>query len=132
MSISTSELVARYFAASLMIVSASHFAQPVMWRDLFIDVRRTGYAGIIIAMFTLPLGLVIVIAHNVWVPGIPVVVTVAGWGMVIKSVTYLLIRRRADKMIPDGPRAVAMYRWAGALGVIAGALVLYDSIRRGA
>ena len=132
MSVSASELVARYFAASLVIVSASHFAQPAMWRDFFIDVRRTGYAGIIIAMLTLPVGLVIVITHNVWVAGIPVVVTVAGWGMVIKSLTYLLIRRRADKMIPDGTHAVAMYRWAGVLGMIAGALVLYDSIYRGA
>jgi hypothetical protein len=132
MSITTPEIVARFFAASLMIVSASHLAQPVMWRDFFVAVRRTGYAGIIIAAFTLPLGLAIVIGHNVWVAGVPVVLTIAGWGMVIKSVTYLMIRHRTDRMIPDGLHSVAMYRWGGALGVILGALVLYDSIHRGA
>lgn len=131
MTVSMQEMIARFFAASLIIVSASHLAQPAMWRDFFVRVRSTGFAGIIIAAFTLPLGLAIVIGHNVWVRDIQVVVTIAGWGMVVKSATYVLIRGRADRMIPDGPRAVAMYRWGGALGGILGAVLMYDSLRRG-
>src|SRR5215470_15186474 len=42
--------VARFFSASLLVVGLSHALQPKQWRDFFLQLKRTGVAGIIIAM----------------------------------------------------------------------------------
>ncbi|MGH8104464.1 MAG: hypothetical protein ACREJQ_08090, partial [bacterium] len=53
-------------------------------------VHRAGLAGIIIAMYTYPAGLIIVAAHNDWTPGVSALVTFCGWGWTLKSTLYLL------------------------------------------
>ena len=40
--------------------------------------------------FTLIIGLLIVVAHNVWVMGWPVIITIFGWLGTIKGVIFLL------------------------------------------
>ena len=80
--------VARFFSVSLLVVGLSHAVQPKLWRDFFLMLKGTGVAGIIIAMFTFPVGLMIVVGHNVWVFDAPVIITISGWGMTIKSLIY--------------------------------------------
>jgi hypothetical protein len=122
--------IARFFSVSLLLVSISHLVQPTVWRDYFIRLKQTGVPGIIIGMYTLPLGLLIVIGHNVWVYDVPVIITICGWGMTIKSLTYFLIRGRAEKMIPDGENAHRMYTWGGLVGIPISILLVYSSFFR--
>jgi hypothetical protein len=115
--------VARFFSVSLLVVGLSHAVQPKPWRDFFLLLKRTGVAGIIIAMFTFPVGLMLVVGHNVWVFDVPVIITISGWGMTIKSLIYALIPGSAEKMIPDDSDAHRKYAWAGA-GIIPLSLLL--------
>lgn len=122
--------IERYFAISLLVVGLSHIALARQWRDFFLWLKGTGVAGIIIAMYTFPLGLLIVLGHNIWVADVPVVVTVCGWGMTLKSVSYALIPGQAERMIPSGAGAHRKYV-AGGFGALAiGALLLYHSFFR--
>jgi len=57
--------IARFFSVGLLIIGISHLAQAKMWRDLFIAIKKTGFAGLIIVLFTLPQGLLIVLGHNI-------------------------------------------------------------------
>jgi hypothetical protein len=107
-------LIARFFSIGLLVIGVSHLAQPKLWRDFFVTIKRSGFAGIIIAMFTLPQGLLIVLGHNVWVADIRLIITLCGWGMTIKSITYLIFPGRADAVIPEGENTHRNYAWAGA------------------
>jgi hypothetical protein len=125
MSIST--LIARFFSVSLFLVGLSHVVQPRLWRDFFIKIKETGVAGIIIVMYTLPQGLLIVLGHNIWVWDIPVVITICGWGMTVKSITYAILPRRADSLIPTGPNAHRKYAWGGAVMIPVSVLLIWHS-----
>jgi hypothetical protein len=107
-------LIARFFSVGLLVVGISHFAQPKLWRNFFVAIKRTGFAGIIIGMFTLPQGLLIVLGHNKWVADISLTITIFGWGMTIKSITYLIFPGRADAVIPEAANTHRRYAWAGA------------------
>lgn len=67
------------------VFGLSHILQPKAWAEFFILVRGKGEAGAFVDGFlNLPLGAVIVGFHNIW-SGIPVVLTLVGWGLVIKG-----------------------------------------------
>ena len=108
-------LIARFVSVSLFLIGLSHLIQPRFWRDCFIKIKETGAAGIIIAMYTLPQGLLIVLAHNIWVLDVPVIITICGWGMTLKSIIYALVPNRAEAVIPEGPNAHRKYALGGAL-----------------
>jgi hypothetical protein len=122
--------VARFFSVSLFVVGLSHAMQPKQWRDFFLLLKQTGVAGIIIAMFTFPVGLMLVVGHNIWVFDVPVIITISGWGMIIKSLTYALIPGRAEKMIPNDSDAHRKYAWAGAASLPFSLLLIWHSFFR--
>jgi len=67
------------------IIGASHIVQPRVWVRFFRDLHSKGEAGSFVnALIHFPLGLLIVSFHNVW-HGLPLVLTVIGWGLVLKS-----------------------------------------------
>ena len=123
-------LIAKFFSVSLFVVGISHVAQPKLWRDFFIKLKETGVAGLIIAMYTLPQGLLIVLGHNIWAADIAVIITICGWGMTIKSLTYALLPSRADAVIPVGPNAHRKYAWGGALMIPVSLLLIWHSFFR--
>jgi hypothetical protein len=74
-------------------IGLSHVVQPRAWAEFFILLRGKGESGAFIEGFlNLPLGALIVGFHNIW-SGIPVVLTLVGWGLLLKS----LIRFCAPK-----------------------------------
>jgi len=122
--------IARFFSMSLLVIGLSHAIQPKLWRDFFILIKKSGVAGIIIGMFTLPVGLMIIAGHNIWVFDLPVIITICGWGMTLKSLNYMLLTGSAERMIPDDSNAHRKYFWGG-LGIIPLSLLLiWDSFFR--
>jgi hypothetical protein len=66
-------------------IGFSHIVQPKAWVDFFILLRGKGEPGAFMEGFlNLPLAAFIVGFHNIW-SGIPVVLTLVGWGLLIKS-----------------------------------------------
>ena len=108
------------------VVGLSHILQPKAWAEFFILLRGKGEAGAFMDGFLhLPLGAIIVGFHNIW-SGIPVVLTLVGWGLLIKG----LIRFCAPK---QGLRMMAWvsverpweFQVAGALLVVLAGLLGY-------
>jgi hypothetical protein len=61
--------------------------------------REKGEVGSILnGLLHFPLGAVIVSFHNVW-HGIPMVVTIMGWGLVGKSLLYLTYPKHGMRML---------------------------------
>ena len=76
---------------SFFVVGLSHIFQPRVWAQFFIYLRSKSEIGSFINAFIhLPLGALIVAFHNVW-QGIPTVLTLLGYGWVLKSFIYFVL-----------------------------------------
>jgi hypothetical protein len=108
------------------VLGLSHILQPKAWVEFFILLRGKGETGAFTDGFlNLPLGAIIVGFHNIWL-GIPVVLTLVGWGLLIKG----LIRFCAPKLALRMMARVSVKRsWefqvAGALLVVLAGLLGY-------
>jgi len=124
-------LIERWFAVGWLVFGLSHLLYPAQWAALFLPLRERKTGGFLLALFNLPLGLMVVLGHNVWVWGIPVVVTVAGWVMVLKSVVYLLFPRALFLVMPTEARMTRAFRIAGAVSILLGLLLVYEWLCQG-
>ena len=108
------------------VIGLSHILQPRAWAEFFILLRSKGEAGAFVdGLLNLPLAGIIIAFHNVW-SGIPAVLTVVGWCLLIKS----LIRFCAPKLALRMMSRVSVERsWefqvAGAALVALGGLIGY-------
>jgi uncharacterized protein YjeT (DUF2065 family) len=126
-----------FVAFVLMLTGMSHMLYPRLWADLFRYLLQFRFAGLIVGSLTLPLALLVVIWHNVWALGIPVIVTIVGWIWLAKSILYLLYPAALTKAASphmDHPRRFMI---AGAILLVLGAAVVInrvveDTLARGA
>lgn len=73
-----------------LVTGVSHIIQPRGWARFFMALHNKGDVGAFITAFLhFPLGVVIVSFHNVW-SGLPIVLTLIGWGLVLKGFIYLV------------------------------------------
>lgn len=87
-----------YAAVTLLVIGASHLTQPKGWVTFYQDVAAKGVTGAFFEGFLcLTFGGIIVAFHNVW-HGPAIVLTIIGWGQVLKA----LIRFVAPKLALRG------------------------------
>jgi hypothetical protein len=72
------KIVQAVIAPGFLLMGLSHLVQPQLSVRFFEIVRQTGAAGIIIPLYTLPVALVLIVGHNVWVWDWPLFLTIAG------------------------------------------------------
>src|SRR3982751_3482160 len=81
------------------VIGLSHILQPRAWVEFFMLLRGNGEAGAFVDGFlNLPVAGLIVVFHNIW-SGIPVVLTLVGWGLLIKSLIRFCAPRQALRMM---------------------------------
>lgn len=81
------------------ILGVSHIPQPKVWAELFILPCDKGEAGVFVdGSLNLPLGGVIVGFHNTW-SGILLVLTLVGWGLLIKGLIRFCAPKQALSMM---------------------------------
>ncbi len=125
------EAIAKIFSVVLLIVGLSRIVQAKRWANYLFDFIHSKSAPFIIGMWTLPVGLIIVVGHNKWAFEIPVIITLHGWGMVVKSSIYLLFPQAMAKVVPrteESWRRTSIF--AGGLMTILGALLVFDTYFR--
>ena len=81
------------------VLGLSHILQPKAWAEYFILLRGKGEPGAFVdGLLNLPLAGVIIGFHNVW-SGRPVVLTLVGWGLLIKSLLRFCLPRYSLMML---------------------------------
>jgi hypothetical protein len=81
------------------MTGVSHIFQPRVWARFFMEMHGKGEVGSFHnALLHFPLGVLIASFHNVW-HGLPVVLTLIGWGLVLKSFIYFTFPRHGMKML---------------------------------
>jgi hypothetical protein len=75
------------------VLGLSHILQPRAWVEFFVLLRSKGEAGVFVDGFlNLAMAGIIIGFHNVW-SGIPAVLTVLGWSLLIKSLLRFWLPR---------------------------------------
>lgn len=122
METSVEKLTALFF----FVTGLSHIFQPRVWVQFFIMLREKQEVGSLLnGLVHFPLGALIVAFHNVW-HGMPMIVTIIGWGLVIKGTIYFTYPRHGVRMLST----VSLERsWqfvvAGVMSVALAGLILY-------
>jgi hypothetical protein len=81
------------------VIGLSHLLQPKAWVEFFILLRGKGEAGVFVDGFlNLQMAGIIIGFHNVW-SGIPAVLTLVGWCLLIKSLLRFCLPKYGLKMI---------------------------------
>lgn len=125
------EAIEKLAVICFFLIGVSHIFQPRVWVNFFIEIRKKGEAGaFIIAFIHFPLGALIVAFHNVW-HGIPVVLTVLGYGLLIKGFINFVFPKFGLKTIE---RISLEKSWefvlAGFFSVGIALLILYSLLSR--
>jgi hypothetical protein len=82
----TSLFLARLLGPILLTISAALLINPVNMREMATDFLEHRGLIFLAGILTLLGGLAIVLTHNVWVLGWPVVITIFGWLSVIGGI----------------------------------------------
>ena len=119
------------FAALLYLaLGLSHIAQPRAWAELFLLLKSQGKAGMFLDGFiNLLLGAIIVSFHNVW-HGLAMVVTIVGWGQLVKGLRILVFPQFHLNQIERriSLERALMFRPAGAMLVALSVLFGYIAL----
>ena len=112
------------------ITGVSHIARPRVWAQFFIDMHSKGEVGSFHnALLHFPLGVLIVSFHDVW-HGLPIVLTLIGWGLVLKSFIYFVFPKHGVKILA---RVTIERSWefvvAGAFSVGLSGLLMFLLLR---
>lgn len=120
-----SEIIAQAYSVGFLVTGISHALHPGMWSKFFLEMRKSETAPFTIGVLTLPIGLLIVLGHNIWRPDITILITIFGWLMTFKSVVYLVFPASFRKVTPDSlTTGTKGFRWIGlAMTMIGMALV---------
>lgn len=85
------ELIEKVFSLVILLTGLSAALHARFWVKLATDMVNKPETAFAVMCLVLPLGLVVVIGHNVWVADWPVAITVFGWIVTIKSSLFLLL-----------------------------------------
>ncbi|HEY5883910.1 MAG TPA: hypothetical protein VIT88_04445 [Pyrinomonadaceae bacterium] len=112
------------------VIGVSHIVQPRVWAQFFIDMRSKGEVGSFInALLHFPLGVLIVAFHNVW-EGLPIVLTLIGWGLVLKSFIYFVFPKLGAKVLAQVSLDKSSgFVVAGVFQLVISGLLLYSLLR---
>ena len=118
------ESIAIFATINFAVIGLSHIWQVQGWRDFFQQLHSMGRAGAFAnGMITLLMGSLIVSFHNVWT-GIPIILTLIGWGYVLKATIVFVNPEwalRSMKSVENAPQI--KFRIAG-IGLMVIALTI--------
>lgn len=91
--------IERLVALCCLVIGLSHMVQPRAWVELFIAWREKGDVGVFYTgLLHLNFGALVVAFHNVW-RGLPILVTILGWGWTVKGLLYLTYPKHGARML---------------------------------
>ena len=115
-----------FVVVNFVVIGLSHIAQPRAWVDFFTVLRSYGYPGVFAnGMLSLMVGSIIVAFHNVW-GGLPTIVTLIGWGQVLKGFIALVapaVSMRGFLRVSE--QRAHEFQIAGAFALVLAAVVVW-------
>jgi hypothetical protein len=123
----TSLFLAKLIGPVLLTVSAAMLINQVNMREMATDFLEHRGLIFLAGILTLLGGLAIVLTHNVWVLGWPVVITIFGWLLVIGGVFRIVFPDSVKSMGQTMLDKPGMMTGAGIVQGVIGAWLCYVS-----
>jgi hypothetical protein len=82
-------IIEKVAAVFFLIVGLSYLFNARVWMEFAKSLLSEPQRMLPVLWVTLPIGLIIIFVHNIWA-GWPIIVTLIGWVLTIKSAFYLL------------------------------------------
>lgn len=82
--------LAQLIGLSLVIVALAGLVRPRLIIEAIRDFDQESFSTLAIGVMTIMAGLAVVISHNVWEGSWRSLVTIMGWGALLKGCTYLV------------------------------------------
>jgi uncharacterized protein YjeT (DUF2065 family) len=120
-----------FAALCLLGIGLSHVVQPHVWVEFFVWLREKGRAGMFVeGLLSLGFGALVVGFHNVW-SGLPVVLTLIGWGQLLKGLIRLVAPQFSLRVYERvTPERAWQFRVAGVAALALGSLLAYVALSR--
>ena len=112
-----------------LILGLSLLLYTKQWQKIFVEYAKNHFLMIVNMFMALIIGLIIINIYNVWAWNLYVVITITGWGALVKGVFYFL----APSSWIIGVLKSKMYRsegclyFSGALLTVFGVLLSYNA-----
>ena len=91
--------IEKLVAIVFLVVGISHLVQPRAWSEFFIRMREKGPVGSLqLGLLNLPFAVMIIAFHNIW-RGLPMIVSIIGWALLLKSLLYLVWPKHGLRML---------------------------------
>ncbi len=125
------EAIEKLAVICFFLIGVSHIFQPRVWVNFFIGIRKKGEVGAFTNAFIhFPLGALIVAFNNVW-HGIPMILTVMGYGLLVKGFINFVFPKFGLKTLEQvSPKKSWQFVAAGVLLVGIALLFLYSLLSR--
>ena len=95
----TSVFIARILGPCLLIVGVSMMLNRSFFLKVMEDFCKNAALMFFAGMFPLIFGLVVVLYHNVWVANWRVIITIYGWGGIIKGIWLIVFPNTISKFM---------------------------------
>lgn len=106
--------LAQLLSIVLVVVGLAILLRPKHYAKAYKNWMKSDGLMLLTGMITLVLGVVLVLAHNVWVASWEVLITIVGWGAVLKGVLILLLPKEMEKLM----NSVLKFNWLLPLGAV--------------
>lgn len=116
-----SYIISQILGLYLVIMAIILLARAKFYRNLIMNLDKNYVSVMVGSAFGLVIGLIIVALHNLWVSNIHILVTIIGWLILIKSITWLSVPERMvlwSKRISAGSGYYVMIAFMGIIGVL--------------
>lgn len=109
----------------LIIISLFLLLRHEQVKSIIMDVMANQGLFFVVAVITLIMGLLMVVSHNVWVAGWPVVITLFSWLVLITGIIRLICADSAKKMASSFLSQPHGIHIAGVIFLIIGLFLLF-------
>lgn len=123
----TSLFLAKLIGPTMLTISAALLVNQQNMREMAADFLQ--HRGIIFlsGILALVAGIAIVLTHNVWVAGWPVIITILGWVSVIAGVFRVVFPDSVKSLGEDMIRTTSAFTVGGIIQGVIGAWLCYVS-----
>ncbi len=116
--------LAQVWGPVLVAVGLGFFLSGKYYARVYRDLEKAPFAVLFFGMFAMAAGIMQLLAHNVWATTPQIVVSLLGWGLLLKGVICVVVPAWADRSA-DWALSAKIVPAAGAFALLIGAYLYW-------
>ncbi|MFC1655737.1 hypothetical protein ACFL3C_02610 [Patescibacteria group bacterium] len=123
----TTLFIAQILAVALFVLGASVFFNSRYYSKVYGDIMKNTALLFVTSLVILVVSTVIILVHNVWEWQWYVLITIVGWGGLVKAFLLLIFPKQTVKMFGGMVKSKMLLMFGGLVAVVIGVILGYFS-----